>query len=62
MVISVPPSVHVDPLWQVWKYFVKTHYDWAEEDTMFNHYDEGALREIKDTNNRINMESKRRHK
>ena len=61
-VIIVSPSVHVDPLWQVWKDFVKAHYDWAEEETMFDHYDEGKLREIIDTHKRINQEVKRRHK
>ena len=37
--IIVSPSVHVDPLWQTWKDFVRDHYDWAEEETMFDSYE-----------------------
>ena len=58
----VSPRVHVDTLWQVWKDFVKAHYDWADEDTMFDHYGEGALREIIETHNRATMDVERRHK
>ena len=61
-VITVSPSVHVDPLWQVWKDLVNENHDWSEEETMFDHYDEDALREITNTHKRINMEVKRRHK
>ena len=61
-VIIVSPSVHVDPLWQVWKDFVRENYDWADEDTMFDTYGEDALRKVIDTHNHINMEIKRRHK
>ena len=60
-VTIVSPSVHVDPLWQVWKDFVRDHYDWADEETMFDTYDEDALRKVIDTHKRINMELKRRH-
>ena len=61
-VIIVSPSVHVDPLWQVWKDFVKDNYDWSDEETMFDTYDEDALREIINAHKRVNMEVKRRHK
>ena len=61
-VIIVSPSVHVDPLWQVQKEFVASHYDWAEEDTMFDHYDDDKLREIIDTHKRTHQDVKRRHK
>ena len=63
-VIIVSPSVHVDPLWQTWKDFVKRHYDWADEleETLFDTYDEPALREIVDKHKRINQELKKRHK
>ena len=56
-VIIVSPSVHVDPLWQTWKDFVKRHYDWADEfeETLFDTYDEPALREIVDKHKRINQ-------
>ena len=37
------------------------NYDWADEDTMFDTYDEDALRKVVDTHKRINMEIKRRH-
>ena len=36
-VIIVSPSVHVDPLWTVWKDFVKKNYDWADELDVFKH-------------------------
>ena len=63
-VIIVSPSVHVDPLWQTWKDFVNAHYDWADEldETLFDTYDEPALREIVDKHKKINQEIKRRHK
>ena len=63
-VIIVSPSVHVDPLWQVWKDFVKKNYDWADEldDTLFDTFDEPKLRDIVDKHKRINQEVKRRHK
>ena len=61
-VIIVSPSVHVDPLWQVWKDFVRDNYDWSEEETMFDHYDEDALRGTSNTHKRINMEVKRHHR
>ena len=63
-VIIVSPSVHIDPLWQTWKDFVKKHYDWADEldQTLFDNYDEPALREIVDKQKRINQELKKRHK
>ena len=61
-VIIVSPSMHVDPLWQVWKDLVRENDDWADEDTMFDSYDEDALRKVIDTHNRINMDIKRRHK
>ena len=60
--IIVSPSARVDPLWQVWTIFVRDNYEWSEEKTMFDHYDENALREISNTHQRINMEVKRRHK
>ena len=63
-VIIVSPSVHVDPLWQVWKDFVEANYDWSDEldDTLFDSYDEDKLRKIVDQHKRVNMELKRRHK
>ena len=63
-VIIVSPSVHVDPLWETWKDFVKKNYDWADEldQTLFDTYDEPALREIVDTHKRINQLIKKRHK
>ena len=63
-VIIVSPSVNVDPLWQTWKDFVKSHYDWASEldELLFDNYDEPALREIVDKHKRINQEVKKRHK
>ena len=63
-VIIVSPSVHVDPLWQVWKDFVKKSYDWADEldDCLFDTFDEAKLRDIVDKHKRINQEVKRRHK
>ena len=63
-VIIVSPSVHVDPLWQTWKDFVKKNYDWADEldDCLFDTYDEPALREVVDKHKRVNQELKRRHK
>ena len=61
-VVIVSHSVHVDPIWQVWKDFVRDHYDWAEEETMFDSYDPDKLREIIDTHKRINQAVKRRHK
>ena len=47
-VVIVSPSVHVDPLWQAWKDFVRNHYYWADEldDYLSDSYDEDALREI----------------
>ena len=63
-VIIVSPSIHVDPLWQVWKDFVKKNYEWADEldDCLFDTFDEPKLREIVDKHKRINQEVKRRHK
>ena len=62
-VITVSPSVHADPLWQVWKDFVRgNNPGWSDDDTMFDQYDEEALREIINTHNRINMKVERRHK
>ena len=58
-VIIVSPSVHVDPLWQVWKDFVRSNYDWADEETMFDSYNEDTLRTISDTHKRINMAVKK---
>ena len=60
-VIIVSPSVHVDPLWQTWKDFVQKNYEWAGElnDTLFDTYDEPALREIVDKHKRINQEVKK---
>ena len=63
-VIIVSPSVHVDPLWQTWKDFVKTHYqDWADEldDALFVLYDEPKLRAIVDKHKRINQGVKQIH-
>ena len=60
-VIIVSPSVHVDPIWQVWKDFVRDQYDWAEEETVFDSYDPDTLREIIDTHKRINQAGNRRH-
>ena len=54
-VIIVSPSVHVGPLWQVWKDFVRDNYDWADEETMFDTYDEDALHRVIDAHKRINM-------
>ena len=63
-VIIVSPSIHVDPLWQVWKDFVKKNYEWADEldDCLFDTFDEPKLRDIVDKHKRINQEVKRRHK
>ena len=54
--------MHVNPLWQVWKDFVRNHYDWADEETMIDSYGEGALRKTIDTHKRINMAVKSNHK
>ena len=63
-VIIVSPSVHIDPLWESWEDFVKKNYEWADEldQTLFDTYDEHALREIVDKHKRINQEVKQRHK
>ena len=53
--------MHVDPLWQAWKDFVRNHYDWADEldDYLFDRYDEPALREIVRKHTSINQELKK---
>ena len=63
-VVIVSPSVHVDPLWQAWKDFVRNHYDWADEldDYLFDRYDEPALREIVRKHTSINQELKKQGK
>ena len=63
-IVIVSPSVHVDPLWQAWKDFVRNHYDWAGEldDYLFDSYDEPALREIVQKHKSINQELKKRGK
>ena len=63
-VIIVSPIVHIDPLWETWKDFVNKNYDWADEldQTLFDTYDEHALRKIVDKHKRINQEVKQRHK
>ena len=62
-VVIVSPSAHVDPLWQVWKDFVRDQYPgWAEEETTFDSYDPDKLREIIDAHKLINQAVKHRHK
>ena len=63
-VVIVSPSVHVDPLWQAWKDFVRNHYEWANEleDYLFDSYDEPALRSIVTKHKAINQELKKRGK
>ena len=57
--IIVPPSVHVDPLWQVWTYVVRDNYCWARR-TLFDSYDEDQLRGIIGAHTRANLNVNRR--
>ena len=49
-----------DPLWDKYRELLQKHTDWADEETIFDHYDEEKLTELVETHGQINAQLKKR--
>ena len=47
------------PLWDSYREWLEKHTNWADEETIFDHYDEEALTELVETHGRINAALKK---
>ena len=58
-IVSPSAKKGTDPLWDSYRDWLIKNTDWADEETIFDHYDEETLTELVETHGRINAELKR---
>ena len=58
-IVSPSCKEGIDPLWDGWRAFIRQHYDWSDEATMFTEYDEEKLASLVDMHGRVNAELKK---
>ena len=58
-IVSPSAKKGTDPLWDSYRDWIKKHTDWADEETIFDHYDEEVLTELVETHGKINAELKK---
>ena len=47
------------PLWDSYREWIKKHTDWADEETIFDHYDAEVLTDLVETHGRVNAQLKK---
>ena len=58
-IVSPSAKKGTDPLWDSYREWLQKHTDWADEETIFDHYDEEVLTELVETHGQINDQLKK---
>ena len=58
-IVSPSAKQGTDPLWDSYREWIKKHTDWADEETIFDHYDEETLTDLVETHGRVNAALKK---
>ena len=58
-IVSPLAKKGTDPLWDSYREWLQKHTAWADEETIFDHYDEEVLTELVETHGQINTQLKK---